>query len=189
MRWGLLGAVALVALGCSGPRPDPDEAAMSRLVDPGLGGSLRVVEGATGPMTADLAARSTTLPAATLEPFLAMNGYQAGYSRVWQGGDEFVTALVFRFFAARNATAFRSLVFEHLATSSAFAEFADPAIPGSRGYQLTSDVSGETRFCVGEHFNDDRYAYVVTRCAPFPLSVEAVTSLAARQRAHVSRSS
>jgi hypothetical protein len=186
---GVLTCVLLLACGRDAPSPEETAAnELGRLLDGAIGGGMDEVGSATGPMTAPLAARATAVHAAELEPWLGTHGFQGGYSRVWREGDganaEIVTTLVYRFFADRNATEFVAFSMSRIGTSAYFQPFDDPAVPGSRGYTLTSRVAKSTKFCAGEYFTVARDAYVVTRCAPYPVPPHAVTDLAQRQLVH-----
>lgn len=173
-------ALALTGCGGSTTRPGAD---LGRVLDPTLS-TAGAVDSATGPMDLRLAAAATAVPRPMLEKFLRRTGFQAGYSRVWSTRDELTTALSYRFATAAAATGFVSYVADRLATSAYHQPFADPATPGSRGFELVSQVRGSTRFCVGELLAVGRDGLVVTRCAPYPLGPSAVTPLAARLRAH-----
>lgn len=184
-------ALLLALTGCSRGGESPEETAakeLAPLLDTGLGSGMSEVGSATGPMTAALAAKATAVHPGHLEPWLETHGFQGGYSRVWSSGSgrssEVVSALVFHFFAERNASEFVVFSMEHVSRSALYQAFSDPAVPGSRGYTLTSRVGKETKFCAGEYFTVGRDAYVVTRCAPYPLQAVAVTPLAQRQLAH-----
>lgn len=151
------------------------------LVAADIGAGLAVVAGATGPLSRDLAARSTSVPAATLDGFLGSHGFQSGYARVWQRGEEFISAATYHFYADRDAAAFVQLPRSALAASAAVRASVDPALPDAAAFVLTASVSGRTRFCASEWFASRRNASVVTRCAGFPLSVDQVAAAAHRQ--------
>lgn len=185
----LLCVLLLAGCGRGGGSPDTDAANdLAPLLDTGLGEGMESVGSATGPMTLPLAARSTAVKAGDLKPWLETHGFQGGYSRVWTSGSgltaEVVTALVFHFFADRNAEEFVAFSVERIATSATYRAFDDPAVPGSRGFLLTSRVAKATKFCAGEYFTVGRDAYVVTRCAPYPMQPPQVTGLAQRQLVH-----
>jgi hypothetical protein len=181
-----LGVVAaasclLTLVGCAHPDRLDESTALAAKVNPELGDGAQRVDSASGPMKLGLAARSTAVPERLLRPFLLQHGYQYGYSRVWQRATEVVTALGMHFFADRDADALVEFSHDRIRTSSYYVGFSDPAVPGSRGFQLTSRVRGATRFCTGEYFAVDRDAFVVTRCADFPVPSQSVSQLAQRQ--------
>jgi hypothetical protein len=186
---GLVAIGLLVAtVACSrGDSPNIEASKeLAPLLDTALGDGMTAVDSATGPLTTDLASRATSVPTGLLKPWLETHGFQGGYSRVWQtaGGAltrEVVTSLVFHFFSERNATDFVDYSVDRIATSVTYTGYADPAVPGSRVFTLTSRVVKETKFCASEYFPVGRDAYVVTRCAPYPLPYTEVTGLAQRQ--------
>lgn len=193
-RLGCLGvALLLVAVASCNRGDDSPETTAARelrkLLDADLGEGMRVVDSATGPMTTPLAAKATAVRAATLEPWLETHGFQGGYSRVWTSGGtplttEVLTSLVYHFFSERNAVDFVAFSLGRVATSAAYTPFHDPAVPGSAVFTLTSRVAKETKFCASEYFPLRRDAYLITRCAPYPVPTHAVTGLAGQQLAH-----
>lgn len=185
-------AVALAAVvavsGCDSGRPSTT-AAMGRVLPAAVGEAGFVVDAAaTGPMDEGTAAAATTLRRPVLRDFLRKADYAAGYARVLTRDEEFVTLLAYQFGRAADARALVDLALGELASSVAFRPFDDPGVPGSRGFTLTSDVRGQVRFCVGEWFAVGTRAYAVTRCAPFVLSVPAVTGIAASLHTRAERS-
>jgi hypothetical protein len=180
-----LAALLLALTGCGTDHAGRAPSTLAAKVSPKLGGGAAVVQSATGPMDLDLAASATAVPSSILRPFLRSHGYQYGYSRVWQRDSELVTALGLHFFADRDADAFVAFSDDRIATSAYYVGFTDAGLPGSRGFELTSRVRGATRFCAGEYFAVSRDAYVVTRCADFPVPSQSVTQLAQQQLMHV----
>ena len=181
-RQVIAGLAALLLTGCGG-ESSTSGAELRRVLDTSLA-TTGAVRSATGPMDLSLAAAATAVPRPMLEKFLRGNGFRAGYSRVWSSGDELTTALAYRFSSGRSASDFVDYVAARLATSAYDQQFADPASPGSRGFNLVSRVRGSTRFCVGELTSVGADALVVTRCAPYPLGPSAITPLAAKLRTH-----
>jgi len=180
-----LGAAALavvVLAGCGGSTASSPDT-LARVVDASLS-ATGAVGSASGPMDLALAASATTVPRPMLEKFLHSRGFRVGYSRVWSASGELTSALDYRFSTTSSATAFVGYVADRLATSAYNQSFSDPALPGSRGFELVSRVRGTTQFCVGELFAVATDAFVVTRCAPYPLGPSAVSPLAQQQRAH-----
>lgn len=181
----LCALVALPLLGCDSGRPPTDDLladiVLTSVGEPGF----TTEPAATGPMPLRTAAAATTLPAAELLDYLEEARYEGGHARVLTRGEEFVSLLAYGFAEAREAQGLVDLVLGGLRGSAAFRPFDDPAVPGSRGFTLASDVGGEVRFCVGEWFTHRTRAYAVTRCAPFVLSVPAVTGIAAEQHRRV----
>jgi hypothetical protein len=184
-------AVVLVAValtGCDSGRPSAD-AVLQRVLPATVAEEGFVVDAAaTGPMSEDTAAEATTLRPAVLRDFLRKAQYDAGYARVLTRDGEFVSLLAYQFGRAGDARALVDLALGQLASSVAFRPFDDPGVAGSRGFTLTSEVRGQVRFCVGEWFAVATRAYAVTRCAPFVLSVPAVTGIAATLHARAERS-
>jgi hypothetical protein len=183
---GLAAVLGVATASCAGGHSaTTDDIAVARLLDPTLGTPLPPVSGPTGPLSKDLAAQATTLPAGQARAYLDSHGYQAGYARVWQSGEEFVSVLGFQFFAPRDAVGLQATAFAAMADDAGYAPFDDPAIPGARAWDRTSAVSGRTLFCYGEWFTVDRYAVDVTHCAPFALSAPAITALALQERRYL----
>lgn len=177
-------ALAIATAGCGSGAPSvPTQVRTSLLADlaPLGEAGFRVRADATGPMTLSTAASATTLRPERLRDYLEEAGYDGGYARVLTRGAEFVSLLGFELDRPEDARGLVDLAVDQLATSAAFRPFSDPALPDARGFTLVSDVSGQVRFCVGEWFAVQRRAYAVTRCAPFALSVPAVTGIAAAQ--------
>lgn len=174
-------AAALAVVGCESGRPSTAavlaDVVLSAVAEPGF-----VERGAaTGPMPLETAARATTVRPAVLRGYLEEGGFRSAFARVLTRDEEFVTLLVYEFDDHDGAQGLVDLVLVQLAGSVAFRPFDDPAVPGSRGFTLTSAVGGEVRFCVGEWFAHRARAYGVTRCAPFVPSVPAVTGIALAQ--------
>jgi hypothetical protein len=124
-----------------------------------------------------------------LRPWLETHGFQGGYSRVWTTGGpalrtEVLTALVYHFFSEKNAGDFIDFSVGRVAASAAYTAFEDPTVPRSRVFTLTSRVAKATKFCASEWFPVGRDAYVVTRCAPYPMPVALVAEPAQRQLVH-----
>ena len=181
----LVAAIALA--GCDSGRPSAAEA-LSRVLPAAVDEEGFVVDaGATGAMDEATAAEATTLRRSVLRDFLGRAGYRGGFARVLTRDDEFVTLLGYEFDRAEQAQGLVDLVLDDLNSSVAFRPFNDPVVPGSRGFTLTSDVRGRVRFCVGEWFAVRARAFAVTRCAPFVLSVPAVTGIAASVHARADR--
>ena len=171
-------ATAVGVTGCDSGRPS-DATQLSGVLLQSVGEEgFTPSAAATGPMDVDTAAQSTTLRSEVLRGYLEENDFRSGFARVLTRDEEFVTLLAFQFEQARAASGLVDLVLDGLSTSIAFQPYDDPAVPGSRGFTLTSDVGGQVRFCVGEWFVVAARAYAVTRCAPFVLSVPAVTGIA-----------
>jgi hypothetical protein len=170
--------LAATLAGCDSGRPSAT-AMLAGALPAGVDEPGFAVEpAATGPMTVDTAAAATTLRRDVLREFLRRSSFATGYVRVFTRDEEFVTALGYEFTRAADAGRLVDRVLGGLAGSVAFVPFDDSGVPGSRGFTLTSDVAGKVRFCVGEWFAVRTRAYAVTRCAPFVLSVPAVTGIA-----------
>jgi len=182
----LVAMLAVIATGCESGRPVvatvlADVLAADVVLDSvGETGFIQN-DAATGSMPLETAARATTVRSDVLGDFLGESGYQGGFARVLTRGEEFVTLLAYELADDQAAVGLVNVVVDELAGSAAYRPFDDPTVAGSRGFILTSDVAGEVRFCVGEWFAVGRRAYGVTRCAPFVLSVPAVTGIAAAQ--------
>jgi hypothetical protein len=131
-----------------------------------------------------LAAAATSVPEGLMHAFLTSHGFQGGYSRVWNGGGVLVTALGFHFFADRDADAFVSYSADTVLTSRFATTASDPQLPGSRALSLVSTIRGATRFCSTEYFSVDRDAFVITKCADYPVPPSEVAALAQRQLLH-----
>ncbi len=177
----LCALLGLVSVACESGRPSSAtllaDVVLTSIADPGFVDEVA----ATGPMPLDTAAKATTVRADVLGDYLGEQGYDGGFARVLTRGEEFVTLLAYDLADEAGAEGLVDLVLSELTGSLAFRPFDDPAVPGSRGFTLTSDVGGKVRFCVGEWFAHRSHAYAVTRCAPFVLSVPAVTSIALAQ--------
>jgi hypothetical protein len=176
-------AVACLVMGTSCSRDDPTNATpgLGRSVDAGLGGGLPAVKSATGPMDLDLAAAATVIPAPQLRDWLKTHGFQGGYSRVWARGSDQVTVLVYRFFADRDADAFVTYSADLAATSAYYTAAQDPLVPGSRAFSMVTRGRSGTQFCGQEYFTAYRDAFVVIRCAGFPVPTSSVAQLAQKQ--------
>jgi hypothetical protein len=177
-------ACLALAAACSQDDPTDPVPGLGRSVDESLGGSLPSVDSATGTMDLDLAAAATVIPAEQLRDWLRTHGFQGGYSRVWARGTEQVTALAYRFFADRDAEAFVSYSADLAATSSYYTKADDPAVPGARAFAMVTRGRNGTQFCGQEYFTVYRDAFVVTRCAGFPVPSTSVAQLAQRQLIH-----
>ncbi|MBK5305463.1 MAG: hypothetical protein JJD92_02110 [Frankiaceae bacterium] len=143
---------------------------------------------ATGAMDLDLAAAATVVPAPLLRGWLGTHGFQGGYSRVWASANtktaEQVTVLAYRFFADHDADAFVTYSADLAASSAYYTAGVDALVPGSRAFSLVTRGRSGTQFCGEELFSVYRDAFVVTRCAGFPVPQDSVARLAQRQLIH-----
>jgi hypothetical protein len=165
---------ALAAASCASASK-PTSAVL--LPSPGSGYHLSA---ASGPLTKQALAFATALPHDTMAAYLASAGFRGASERVWTSHDDgFVTDVVVEVGDERSA---RRLV-----------DVAGTTLPGpatqafglgvdhGRGFVQTSDVHGQTMFCVIAFMSAGARAFVVTRCTPYPQDTTAVTRLARDQ--------
>lgn len=185
-RWVGLCLLASCALaGCSDSRtPAPQVEGLSQRLSLSLGNGKPAVTSATGPMSLDLASAATTVPKGLLKEWLRTHGFQGGYSRVWKRDTDIVTALAYRFFREKNAADFVTFSADVAESGRYDTPAADPLVPGARLFTIVSRVEGATRFCGTEYFYVERDAFVITRCANYPVPAEEVSQLAQRQLIH-----
>ena len=174
----LLCAGALTA-SCSSPgRPT----ATVLLRSPGSGYHLN---DASGPLTKHALGFATALPRQTMTAYLDSIPFRSASERVWTSREDgFVTDVIIE---TGDPAAADRLV------DLAGSVLPDPAtqafalgVAGGRGFVQTSDVRGQTMFCVIAVFAVDARGFVLTRCTPYPQDAATVTLLAREQydRAH-----
>ena len=178
----LLALSCLIALlGCSHDDPTQVPTGLQERMDSSLGGDLPLVKSATGPMDLKLASRATAVPEGLLQSELRRHGFQGGYSRVWRRGTDVLTVLGYHFFADSDADSFVQFSDDTLSSSRFYTRAQDPLVPGSRAFSLVSKLGSTTTFCSAEYFAVDRDAFVITRCASYPVPNQDVATLAQRQ--------
>jgi hypothetical protein len=186
-RVGLCVALAclLASAACSkDDDPTLPPTGLQQRLDASLGDGRPAVSSATGPMMRDLAAAATTVPKGLLGDWLQTHGFQGGYSRVWKQGTELVTALGYHFFSEQNAKDFVTYSADIVESGRFDTPASDPVVPDSRAFTIVSRVQGATRFCGVEYFTVARDAFVITRCADYPVPPAEVAALAQRQLVH-----
>ena len=172
----LLAALLLATASCSSsPRPTSD----LLLRSPGAGYHLNA---ASGPLTVGALTVATALPHATMAAYLDSVTFRSASERVWTSHDDgFVTDVVVEVGDARSATRLVEVAAATLPgdATTAFAL----GVAGGRGFVQTSDVHGQTMFCVIGFFSVDLRAFVLTRCTPYPQDTATVVRLAREQLA------
>jgi hypothetical protein len=164
----------LVATSCS----SPSKPASNTLLD--SPGSSYHLSGASGPLTQRALAFATALPHDTMAAYVASARFRSASERVWTSHDDgFVTDVVVEVGDERSA---RRLVDVAGATLPGPATRAfDVGVDDGRGFVQTSDVHGQTMFCVIAFMSAGARAFVVTRCTPYPQDTTTVTRLARDQ--------
>jgi hypothetical protein len=175
-RWSALAvvvAVALVPLACSsGPRPT----SAVLLPSPGPGYHL---SSASGPVTKQALGFATALPPEEMASYLASVTFRRAAERVWTSpADGFVTDIVVEVGNDAQAAALVSTAGRVL-PGAATRSFA--VGDNGRGFVQTSDVRGQTMFCVIAFLSSGLRAFVLTRCTPYPQDTTSVSRLATEQ--------
>ena len=174
-RLGVL-VLLLAAVSCSSPAR-PTSALL--LPSPGPGYHLNR---ASGPLTERALAVATALPRETMTTYLDSVTFRSASERVWTSRDDgFVTDAVIEVGDAESAARLVDLAGTSLPGDATTAFALDVA--GGRGFVQTSDVHGQTMFCVIAFFSVDVRAFVLTRCTPYPQDTATVTQLAKDQLA------
>jgi hypothetical protein len=125
---------------------------------------------------------ATALPHDTMAAYVASVPFRSASERVWTSRDDgFVTDLVAEVGAAQYAA--RLVAVAGTTLSGPATRSFDLGIAGSRGFVQTSDVHGQTMFCVVAFLSAGARAFVVTRCMPYPQDTTTVSRLAREQLA------
>ena len=174
--FALFSLLVLVTASCSSPAR-PTSALL--LPAPGAGYHL---SSASGPLTQDALSVATALPSDTMAAYLRAAGFRSASERVWTSAhDGFVTDAMVE---VSDASAAARLV-----------DVAGKTLPGpatspftlgvgnGRGFVQTSDVHGQTMFCVIGFFSAGPRAFVLTRCTPYPQDTATLTRLSKEQLA------
>ena len=140
---------------------------------------------ASGPLTKHALAFATALPHDTMAAYLDSVAFRSASERIWTSHEDgFVTDVVVETGDATEAAQLVDLAGSALPgpATQAFAL----GVGGGRGFIQTSDVRGQTMFCVIAVFAVAARGFVVTRCTPYPQDTAPVTQLARQQlaRAH-----
>lgn len=153
------------------------------LRSPGAGYHLN---DASGPLTKHALAYATALPRDTMAAYLDANPFRSASERVWTSRDDgFVTDVLVD--TGEPAAAARLVGLAGSALPGPATQSFAPGVAGGRGFVQTSDVHGQTMFCVMAFFSIDVRAFVVTRCTPYPQDTTTVVRLSKDQFTRASR--
>lgn len=147
------------------------------LPSPGQGYHLN---DASGPLTKHALAFVTALPRDTMAAYVDSVPFRRASERVWTSREDgFVTDVVVE--TGEPAAAMRLVDLAGKALPGPATQPFALGVAGGRGFVQTSDVRGQTMFCVIAFFAVDVRAFVVTRCTPYPQDTATVTQLAREQ--------
>ena len=172
----LLPCVALIAVlvACS-----PAHRPTSRLLvaSPGAGYHLSKV---SGPLTSKDLAFATALPHDTMAAYLSSVTLRSASERVWTSHDDgFVTDILVEVGDAQSAV--RLVDVANSALGGGAGQGFALGVGQGRGFVQTSDVHGQTMFCVIAVLPVAARAFVLTRCTPYPQDTTVLTRLAREQ--------
>jgi hypothetical protein len=170
-------ARSVAGLGLLAACTSPSHSASSLLLD--TAGAGYHLDGASGPLTKEALSSATALPHDEMASYLASVTFRRAAERVWTSpADGFVTDVVVEVGGAAEAAELVSVANRVL---------PGPATRGfavgdtGRGFVQTSDVHGQTMFCVMAFLQAGVRAFVLTRCTPYPQDTTTVTGLARDQ--------
>lgn len=170
--------VLLAAVSCSSPGR-PTSALL--LPSPGPGYHL---SSASGPLTKQALAVATAVPHDTMAAYLDSVSFRSASERVWTSREDgFVTDAMIEVADAGSAAKLVDVAGSSL-PGEATTTFA-LGVAGGRGFLQTSDVRGQTMFCVIAFFSVDVKGFVITRCTPYPQDTATVARLSKQQVARV----
>ena len=171
-----VGVIVLAVAACSSSHRPTSPLLLS---SPGPGYHL---SGVSGPLTKRGLAFATALPHDTMTSYLTSAGFRSASERVWTSrADGFVTDVVVE--VDDTASAARLVEVAGSALPGAATRAFDLGAGGGRGFLQTSDVHGQTMFCVIGVLSVATRAFVLTRCTPYPQDTTTVTRLAREQLA------
>ena len=181
---GLLAMAIFSGCTIGGPRTvKPDarlaDSVMSQ-VEPGY---VLLTRGATGSLDIDAASRATPVKDDLTRDFLDNSTFTGAYAKVWTKDSDFITATVFAFTKATDATRFAAFEVDFLRAAHTVNVAADPGIPNAQVYVLSGSTRMGARdvFCEGDIFPVERHAFIVTTCGRFPNSSDVAAQLAKTQ--------
>jgi hypothetical protein len=142
-------------------------------------GSGYHVAGASGPLTRTALTSATAVPRDAMASYLTSVTLRRASERVWtSSADGFVTDVVIEVGSAAQATALVTLA-DRVLPGVATRGFT--LADGGRGFVQTSDVHGQTMFCVIGFLPAGLRAFVLTRCTPYPQDTATVSQLVREQ--------
>ncbi len=182
--------LALILTACSDDQGQPASSAQSPLATLLLDtvpGGYTLNPQVSGPMGMETATTATPVDPTVLTRVLVTQHFQDAYSRIWQKGSAFVTALGYAFTSQPQAAALMAAEKSYLTTSLGVVVNPDPAVPGAWTYILYGPTRVKDRgvFCQGEWLGVDRYAVELSTCSDVPGSIDQVEQLASLQYAQL----